>query len=113
VQVASFPSFSVRRTVSRNGGFAPKWPRDGKELFFISLDGKQLMAAEVKTAPKMETGIPRPLFSIVASAFLPGTGNTVLYDVTGDGRKFLLNETLSGSADQINVVLNWPAELHR
>jgi Tol biopolymer transport system component len=110
VQVASFPSFTDKRTVSQNGGIAPKWRKDGKELFFISSDGTLMMAAEVKAGSKIETGIPRPLFRILAS-FLPGTVSTVLYDIAGDGRKFLLNEVLSGNTDQISVVLNWPADL--
>ena len=109
MQVASFPSFPDKRIVSQNGGTAPKWRSDGKELFFIgatigggdldfSSDGRQMMAAEVKAGSKIETGIPKPLFSIVAFGFLPSIGTLApLYNVTGDGRKFLLNEMISAA----------------
>lgn len=90
----------------------PKWRKDGKELYFVAPPGT-LMAAEVKAGSKFEAEIPRPLFRMSTSA-LPGVPmGTSLYDVTGDGSKFLLNEALQGSSDPISVVLNWPAELRR
>ena len=42
---AAFPSFTDKRQVSRGGGGQPVWRRDGKELFYLSLQGK-LMAVE-------------------------------------------------------------------
>lgn len=33
--------------VSTNGGYTPKWSKDGKELFYLSLDN-QIMSSEVK-----------------------------------------------------------------
>jgi Tol biopolymer transport system component len=112
VQVASFPSFGDKRPVSQNGGMAPKWRKDGKELFFFAPPGT-LMTAEVRAGSKFETEIPRPLLRISASALLNIPLGTALYDVTGDGSKFLLNEALQGSTDPISVVLNWTAELRR
>jgi hypothetical protein len=34
--------------VSTNGGIRPAWSRDGKELYFVALDGN-LMAVDVKS----------------------------------------------------------------
>ena len=45
---ASFPSFTDKRQVSRDGGGQPLWRHDGKELFYLSLQGK-LMAIDTKT----------------------------------------------------------------
>ncbi len=47
VYTAAFPDFSNRRQVSRDGGARGRWRGDGKELFFLGLDGK-LMSVEVK-----------------------------------------------------------------
>ena len=111
VQVASFPGFGDRRIVSLNGGVAPRWRKDGRELFFWSGTGT-LMSAEVRTGSKFEIGIPKPIFRISGSALLPSFATRV-FDVTGDGRKFLLNEALPGTNDPISVVLNWQMGLKK
>jgi hypothetical protein len=59
--LAAFPSFKQRRQVSNSGGGEPHWRKDGKELFYLSLDGK-MMSVEVKAGFSMETGVPRALF---------------------------------------------------
>ena len=58
-------------TISSGGGNKPRWRRDGKELFYIALDGK-MMAVPVKTtAATFEPGVPVPLFETNVSGFFP------------------------------------------
>jgi len=67
-----------------------------------------MMAVEVKaTATTFETTRPRELFQTrVASA--PFVAPT--YDVTADGRRFLINTALADEAvPPITVVMNWAA----
>src|SRR5207249_4567088 len=59
--VASFPAFDNRRQLTAHGGIAPRWRSDGKELFYLTPDGK-LMAVDVKTSPSMAFGLPHLLF---------------------------------------------------
>ena len=40
VYIAAFPSFMKNRQVSVSGGCQPLWRKDGKELFYLSPDGK-------------------------------------------------------------------------
>jgi len=40
IYVATFPGFNQKRLVSNAGGRQPLWCKDGKELFYLSLDGK-------------------------------------------------------------------------
>src|ERR1700730_7965623 len=40
VYVAAFPTFRDKRRVSDSGAGAPLWRKDGKELFYVTLDGK-------------------------------------------------------------------------
>ena len=47
VYVRTFPASGGKWLISAKGGTAPLWPGDGKELFYISGDGK-MMAAEVR-----------------------------------------------------------------
>jgi eukaryotic-like serine/threonine-protein kinase len=105
IDLAAFPAFADKRQISVNGGCQPIWRKDGKELFFLTPDGK-LMAADVK-AP--DVGVPHELFQI-PSTVVPVN---VEYAVSGDGKKFLLREPVDDNNDSIGVVLNWAAGLKR
>ena len=116
VYVRPFPTASGGKwMVSKGGGNQPHWRRDGKELFYISADSK-MMSVEVAAAPgAFEAGAPKALFA--APIFGSGTTNTTRYDVTADGKKFLINsvpaETTPGVLSPITVVLNWEAGLRK
>ena len=92
--------------ISTAGGGGPRWSRDGRELYYISRDGK-LMATPVKTGAHFEPGVPVPLFDFHGAGFWA-------YDVAPDGR-FLINTPLSttGTAAPITVVLNWLVTLNK
>jgi WD40 repeat protein len=115
IYVRPFPAASGGKwMVSKGGGNQPIWRRDGKELFYISADSK-LMAVEVAAASgTFQAGIPKALFA--APIWGGGAINNVTrYDVTADGKKFLINslptETTSAPPSAITVVLNWQAGL--
>ena len=52
--------------VSTNGGTAPRWRADGKELYFIAADGA-VMVTDVLGGAQLSVGIPRALFRIAGS----------------------------------------------
>jgi Tol biopolymer transport system component len=106
IYVAAFPSFKEKRQVSNAGGGEPHWRKDGKELFYLSLDGK-IMSIDVKAGASLETGAPRVLFQ---SPLLVQPYDNV-WDVTGDGKRFLLGEPVDEGRKSITVVLNWTAGL--
>ena len=108
VYLATFPAFTEKRQVSVSGGCQPFWRKDGKELFYLGLDGK-LMVAEVKGGATPQTGVPRVLFQTP----LRVEPQLRQYSMTGDGKKFLLGEPINESAEQITIVLNWAAGLKR
>jgi eukaryotic-like serine/threonine-protein kinase len=114
IYVQSFPAGAGKFQISTSGGVQPRWRRDGKELFYLSLERK-LMAVEVKTAPAFEYGVPKELFQ--TSVFrAEGFPLVFTYDVAADGNRFLvLGAALSGGANSspITVVLNWTAGLRR
>jgi sugar lactone lactonase YvrE len=93
--------------VSTNGGIRPAWSRDGKELYFVALDGN-LMAVDVKSGAggSFEAGGAKVLFA-------PRTGvRTDTFDVAKDGR-FLIPTITQQSAPPITVVVNWQAALKK
>jgi Tol biopolymer transport system component len=93
--------------VSNGGGAQPRWRRDGKELFYVVND-RTVMAVDVNTGPFFQAGAPHRLFD---AAFHVG-GAWFHWDVTADGKKFLINAVAQESAGSpLTVVLNWQAGL--
>ena len=95
--------------VSSDGGNAPRWSPDGREIFYRR--GDAFMAASVAAAGgRLSVGESRRLFEARAafgrSTFQPG------YSVSPDGRRFLIH-LLDPRAlpTRIDVVLDWFEEL--
>ena len=105
VYVASFPGFLDERRVSANGGGAPLWRKDGKELFYITLDGK-FMSVDVRCGARLETGVPKFLFQVPFSVDV----RTIVYCVAENGKKFILGEPVDRNRS-LTVVLNWTSGL--
>jgi len=108
VYAAAFPTFTEKRQVSSAGGCQPMWRKDGKELFYLTLDGK-LMAAEVKSGTALQTGTPQMLFQSPARVSAINTE----YCVTADGKRFLFRDPVGVNATPFTVVVNWTAALKR
>ena len=85
----------------------PQWRDDGRELFFLTLDGR-LMAASIETARGFQPTVPQPLFH---------TGFVALqnfgYAAAKDGQRFLISVTDPPGPAPITVVMNWPATLRK
>jgi len=100
------------RQVSRGGGEQPRWRRDGKELFFLSGEGK-MMAVAVKTGSTFEAGPPVALFQTHTAQPI-STQDVFSYDVSGDGQKFLINTRVDEpNAAPLSIILNWASEMER
>jgi Tol biopolymer transport system component len=105
-------------TISIAGGQASRWSGDGKELFYEAPDGK-MMAVPVKKAvpgarPVFESGAPVPLFD--AHMARDAGQRYFEYDVTADGKRFLVNVAATGgavSATPLTIVTNWLAGVRK
>ena len=106
IYVQSFPAPGGKWQISTNGGDRPVWSRDGRELYFVSRDGK-MMAAEVKSGSKFESGVPKPLFDVRLQS-----GGNGSYDVGKDGR-FLIPVREETASVPMTVVVNWIAGLRK
>jgi len=103
VYVASFPAADSQRQVSLGGGGVPWWRADGRELFYMSRDGK-LMSVQVKLGPAAEFGVPTVLFQTPLSSPLLISAE---YVVAANGQRFLLAVPARATTTSITVVLNW------
>jgi eukaryotic-like serine/threonine-protein kinase len=108
VYVAAFPTFTERRQVSVSSGCQPRWGKDGKELFYLDLDGK-LVVVEVKGGKTFQGGVPQVLFQTPAIV----SPKASEYCATADGKRFIFREPVGESTMPVTVVLNWTAGLKR
>jgi eukaryotic-like serine/threonine-protein kinase len=100
------PGALASTRVSLNGGTQPRWPRDGRELFYVSSSG-HLMAVPINPREtKFASGRPNGLFALGMHA---KASDDIPYAVSRDGARFLLGksaEDISPSAP-LTVVLGW------
>jgi Tol biopolymer transport system component len=108
VYVQTFPPGGGKWQVSVEGGYAPLWAPNGKELFFRNEN--KVMAVAYTSAPAFTPTPPRLLFEGRFEAHPRREG---IYDVSPDGQRFLMIKSASqeGGLNQLNVVLNWGQEL--
>ena len=117
VYVCTYPDVTGGKwQVSANGGDSPLWSRDGRELFFRN--GNNALAAAVRTDPAFSVEDPKLMFTgaYVAANFVLGSLELNPWDITPDGKRFLMMKAPSASATaagqrKINIVLNWTEEL--
>ncbi|HST09051.1 MAG TPA: protein kinase [Terriglobales bacterium] len=106
VYVTSFPSGSGRWQISRDGGTFPVWSHDGKEIYYIALDSHLMAVSANPHEGGFEVGNFQSLFE-VRNVFPLGDP----FDLTPDGRRFLVLTQPAVSPSPMTLVLNWTADL--
>jgi serine/threonine protein kinase/Tol biopolymer transport system component len=108
VYVQTFPLSGEKWTVSSGGGFLPLWRDDGKELFYVTENGK-IMSAEIRIGAKFESGVPQQLFQVSIKF-----KDDCPYAVSPDGARFLVSTVGEASNPApMTIVLNWMNDLKR
>jgi serine/threonine-protein kinase len=112
IYVRPFPDVEKGRwQVSSGGGTRPLWARSGRELFYLTADGR-LMAVPVQTRPTFASGRVEPVLDRLYFVNAPG----LAYAASPDGKRFLMikdESLLQSKAPQLVVVQNWFEELKR
>lgn len=108
VYVRSFPGADHEERISRDGGMYPRW-RSAGELFFVGLD-EVMMSARVTTTGGFYHDTPQRLFK----TSMPNFGqNNHPYDVSRDGRRFVISIPTEPARFIVTLMTNWPARLQR
>jgi hypothetical protein len=104
VYVVPFPPTGDKWQVSTNGGAQPNWRRDGRELYFLSLD-RVLSAVPIDTTKGFTFKDPIPLFQ----APLPAVNTSIeQYAPAPDGTRFLFLPYVGNAAPTtVAVLANW------
>ena len=101
VYVASFPDFTARRQISGHGGVQPQWSGNGRELFYLALDGSLMrVAVDAGTGPIVSEQ------SVLFSTSFEQTPHEPQYAVTADGARFLGLAQVPGDRSSLTVLLN-------
>ncbi len=112
VYVSPYPNIDAGRVqISASGGGAPRWNRQGGELFYVN-DAGAIVSVRYATTDGFRILSTEELFT--PSGFRSGEGR-VFYDPAPDGQRFLMfdisgEQTGSGATRPI-VVQNFTAEL--
>jgi hypothetical protein len=104
VYVQAFPR-GPRFTVTASGGKEPAWRRDGHELYYVAGDGMLTTVPVTFKNTSIEFGPPQRLFPAPLGQFRRN------YEVSRDGKRFLIATPANPGGDAITVVLNWQAAL--
>ena len=108
VYVQPFRGPGAKWRISREGGISARWRGDGKEIFFVTDDGK-LMAVEVTTGATFAAGNPKLIFATRMRRSLSRE-----YDATPDGQRFLVTVAPSDEVvPPITLVQNWQVAVKR
>jgi Tol biopolymer transport system component len=91
--------------ISTSGGHSPRWRRDGKEIFYLAPENQMMRVEIEERGSSVEVRTAQPLFRIVAA-----TEPVFPYDVTPDGKRFVVN-TSSNQSAPLTLVVNWTARL--
>jgi len=91
--------------ISTSGGQYPRWRRDGREIFFLAADNR-VTAAEVEAKEaSFQVGAVKPLFTALPQP------SSEPFDVSADGKRFIIVSLVEGPVPPITLVVNWPAKI--
>jgi Tol biopolymer transport system component len=111
IYVTRFPVPGGKRRISAAGGAQPRWRPDGKEVFYVSLDGRLSVVQVSRKSGTLEFAGAQTLFGLL----IPDQG--FAYDVSDDGKRFLVETASQGDAvaanDVLMLVQNWAAGLKK
>jgi len=109
--MTSFPGGTGKWQISMGGVTPPAlWRADGKELYFVSLDGNLMTASIRESSGSITVGGVQPLFR---SRFLT-TSQYVLFDVDAkQGQRFIGSAAPDTSTLPLNIITHWTAELKK
>ena len=106
--VQPLSSNGAKWQISTNGGSRPRWSRDGKRIYYVSLDGK-LMAVDVYAmGDEFSAKVPRVLLQTNMKRYVGSP-----FDVSPDGRILVTVSMNQGELLPLTLVQNWTAALKK
>jgi Tol biopolymer transport system component len=115
VQAVDRSNDSIRATgerflISRQGAQCVRWRKDGGELYYLGLDGKVYAVPLAFRPAAIRAGKPEVLFQIDPEAYAT-LHSRVSFDVSADGRRFVIPSVTPGESASIVVLQDWESQL--
>jgi hypothetical protein len=104
-----------RWQISTTGGVQPGWTHDGRELLYLDGSGHLTMVPVDPAGAGLRAGAPS---TVLSSSSYGGKFAWRSYDVSQDGRRFLMIKDVSAGSEaeppaNLVVVEHWSEELKR
>jgi hypothetical protein len=87
------------------GGQQPQWSPDGQQLYYMDLTFDVLSVTVKESGGALQFGPPQTLVGTTS-----WSAPEAFFDVTPDGKKFLLNRIMQQVSQSVTVVTNFAAE---
>jgi eukaryotic-like serine/threonine-protein kinase len=116
VWVRPFPGPGTKQRVSgRDGGFAPAWSSDGREIFYVErLKDTRIMGRRVVSSSPLRLADAHVAFALPFALSNPLFFQSRAFAVTPDGQRVLVVQADERAPKDINalqVIRNWPEEV--
>jgi Tol biopolymer transport system component len=102
---AQGPPLGGKRQISTAGGRLAQWRRDGKEIFYVGLDGMLMSVDVTSNGETLEAGGVRTISNGSYRDVHP-------YDVSADGQR-ILAVTAQTTTANLTILQNWTAALRK
>ncbi|MFP5379462.1 MAG: TolB family protein, partial [Vicinamibacteria bacterium] len=111
IYVQPFNRPGSRERVSTDGGVQARWRADGRELFYLTLDGVLTAVPMTAEGDALKPGVPQTLFALPVG----GVRGISLhrYIVSDDGARVLVDTVLEQQPAPISLILNWAPPARR
>ncbi len=98
VYVAPFPGPGRKWQISTNGGFWPQWRGDGREIFYQTQNNRMMSVDIEYVRGSIAIGQERELFTHASGSD---------FDVSNDGKRFVVVHEEGQVNEPITLILNW------
>ncbi len=116
VYIRPFPNADGGKwQVSTDGGRAPLWNRNSRELFFVN-GSREMVVAPIGPGAQPQIGMRKTLFKLRDEIYLAIQENYTPFDIAPDGQRFMMARTVRTTAAKVAplvVTLNWFEELRQ
>lgn len=116
VYIRPFPDANGGKwQVSTDGGRAPLWARNSRELFFVN-GAREMVAAPIGPGVQPQIGARKTLFKLRDEIYLANQENYTPFDISPDGQRFIMARAVKSTTAKfapLVVTENWFEELRR
>jgi hypothetical protein len=106
IYIQAFPHPNRKLRISHSGGQYPLWRRDGREIFYVSLDRRIMVVTVTPYGDALTASEPKALFQLPETDWF-----AIGFDVSADGQRFLVRVPRQPGPHPLEAIVNWQSLL--